>query len=140
MSVHCIVRFAILLCELEKIRRSARPFGWTWESILAQRVMLHWPYIYCYPVSSLGYPHSGPATFLPSSSPELGSLISSQLTASRVAPVVPDTAKRTPSEFCAVERKSAGERKPGSAAKKGGGRRDHRRKSVQERESPSDIW
>lgn len=50
--------------------------------------------------------HSGPATFLPSSSPELGSLISSQLTASSVAPVVPDTAKRTPSEFCAVERKS----------------------------------
>lgn len=49
--------------------------------------------------------HSGPATFLPSTSPVPGSLISSQLLASNVAPVLLDTANNTPSELLAVERK-----------------------------------
>jgi hypothetical protein len=52
-------------------------------------------------------PYSGPATFLPSTSPVLGSRISSQLTASSASPVDVETAKRTPREFDAVERKSA---------------------------------
>jgi hypothetical protein len=53
-------------------------------------------------------PHSGPATFLPSTSPVLGSRISSQLTASKASPDEVETAKRTPSELEAVERKSIG--------------------------------
>lgn len=51
--------------------------------------------------------HSGPATFRGSRSSDDGSLISSHDTASRGSPVVDDTAKRTPSELAAVERKSA---------------------------------
>lgn len=50
--------------------------------------------------------YSGPATFLASTSPVVGSRISSQLTASSASPVVVDTANRTPSELAAVDRKS----------------------------------
>lgn len=51
--------------------------------------------------------HSGPATFRPSTSPVVGSRISSQLTASSAAPVVSETANSTPSSFEVVERKSS---------------------------------
>lgn len=59
------------------------------------------------PSSILQAPYSGPATFRPSTSPVPGSRISSQLIASSVAPVLAETAKRTPRALEAVERKSA---------------------------------
>lgn len=51
--------------------------------------------------------YSGPATLRDSTSPVEGSRISSQLTASSASPVEVETANSTPSEFAAVERKSA---------------------------------
>ena len=81
-------------------------------------------------------PHSGPATFLASTSPVDGSRISSQLTASSGSPVLVETANNTPSELAAVERKSADTRERGQSIQDG---RQTREVDPHDRESPSEI-
>ena len=84
-----------------------------------------------------GTPYSGPATFRASTSPVVGSRISSQLTASSGSPVLVETANNTPSELAAVERKSAAREQSVNFLDRAG--REPGEVDKHDRESPSEI-